>query len=459
MTFSALDSALTGPLFATEAMRAVFADRARLAAMLRTEAALARAEARYGLAAKSLAAAIEKISPEDIDLADLGRDTEKAGVPTIPFVKAVQAKLPKKLRPDFHRGTTTQDILDTALVLQMAEAFRLVADDLREILSGLARLATRYRATPCAGRTYGQHAAPVTFGYVVALWLMGIADTAAALPDLRRRTLVVSLGGPVGTLSGLGDKAGQVIKALAGELGLGVPVAPWHVLRGRIVETGTWLAMLIGALAKMAEDVARLASTEVGEVAEPHEPGRGGSTALPHKRNPVSATVIRAAHGAATGHVVTLLDSMAAEYQRPAGAWHAEWHALPQLFGLASGALREARHLAGGLTVDATRMRRNLEMTGGLLMAGEAAAALAPMLGRAEAHQLVEDAASEARRSATPLRNIMLAAPALPHRARQAVDKALDIGPSIDAAAAVVAPVVAEARAVRARLRNRGRKG
>lgn len=459
MTFSPLDSALTGPLFASEAMRAVFSDRARLAAMLKVEVALARAEANYGLAAKSLAAAIEKIGPDDIDLADLGHDTATAGVPTIPFVKAVQAKLPEKLRPDFHRGTTTQDILDTALVLQMAEAFRLIADDLREILSGLARLATRYRTTPCAGRTYGQHAAPVTFGYVAAIWLAGIADAATALPDLRRRTLVVSLGGPVGTLSGLGNKARQVSRALASELGLAAPVAPWHALRGRMVETGTWLATVIGALAKMAEDVARLSSTEIGEVAEPYAPGRGGSTALPHKRNPVSATVIRAAHGAAKGHVVTLLDSMAAEYQRPAGAWHAEWHALPQLFGLVSGALREARNLAGGLTVDTVRMRRNLEMTGGLLMAGEVAATLAPILGRAEAHWLVEDAAGEARTSAIPLRDAVLAAPALPPRARQTVEEAFDIGPSVDAAAATVAPIVAEARAVRARLANPRRKG
>jgi 3-carboxy-cis,cis-muconate cycloisomerase len=458
MTFSALDSALTGPLFATDAMRAVFSDRARLAAMLRTEAALARAEAKYGLAANGLAAAIEKIGPDELDLASLGHDTATAGVPTIPFVKAVQARLPAKLRPDFHRGTTTQDIIDTALVLQMAEAYRLVADDLREILAGLARLATRYRATPCAGRTYGQHAAPVTFGYVAALWLAGIADAAAALPDLRRRTLVVSLGGPVGTLAGLGDRAGPVTRSLAGELGLGVPVAPWHVLRGRIVEIGTWLAMLIGALAKMAEDVARLSSTEIGEVAEPYTPGRGGSTALPHKRNPVSATVIRAAHGAAKGHVVTLLDSMAAEYQRPAGAWHAEWHALPQLFGLASGALREARNLAGGLTADAARMRRNLEMTGGLMMAGEVAAALAPVLGRAEAHRLVEDAASEARTTATPLRDAIRAAPALPKKARQAAEEAFDIGRSVASAAAAIAPIVVEARAIRARLKNPRRK-
>ena len=440
-------------------MRAVFSDRARLSAMLRTEAALARAEAKYGLAAKGLAAAIETIGPDDLDLASLGQDTATAGVPTIPFVKAVQAKLPTKLQPAFHRGTTTQDIIDTALVLQTAEAYRLVANDLRAILAGLVRLATRYRTTPCAGRTYGQHAAPVTFGYVAALWLAGIADAAAALPGLRRRTLVVSLGGPVGTLSGLGDKAGPVTSALAGELGLGVPVAPWHVLRGRMVEAGAWLATLIGALAKMAEDVARLSSTELGEVAEPYTPGRGGSTALPHKRNPVSATVIRAAHGAAAGHVVTLLDSMAAEYQRPAGAWHAEWHALPQLFGLASGALREARNLADGLTVDAPRMRRNLDLTGGLLMAGEVAAALAPVLGRADAHQLVEGAASEARKSAISLRDAILAAPTLPDGARQTVDEAFAIGPSVAAAAAAVAPVVVEARAIRARLKNTGRKG
>lgn len=458
MTFSALDSAITGPLFATDAMRDVFSDRARIAAMLRTEAALARAEAQYGLANKSLAAAIDKISSDDLDFEDLGRQTAIAGVPTIPFVKAVQAKLPAKLRVDFHRGATTQDIADTALVQQMADAFRLIADDLRDIIAGLARLATRHRATPCAGRTYGQHAAPVTFGYVAAIWLAGIADAADALPRLRQRALAVSLGGPVGTRSGLGDKADRVAKAFARDLGLVAPTAPWHVARGRMVETGTWLALLIGALAKMAEDVARLSATEIGEVAEPHVPGRGGSTAMPHKRNPISATVILAAHGAAKGHVVTLLDSMAAEYQRPAGAWHAEWHALPQLFGLASGALREARNLAGGLTVDKARMARNLDMTGGLPMAGAVAAALAPSLGREKAHSLVEAAANTARTTGTPLRDVMIGDANLPPKLHPAIESAFDIRPSVDAASAIVDPIVAEARSVRARLADRRRK-
>jgi 3-carboxy-cis,cis-muconate cycloisomerase len=458
MTFSALDSAITGPLFATDAMRAVFSDRSRIAAMLKVEAALARAEARHGLAAKGLAPAIERMTADDIDLAALGRETAMAGVPVIPFVKAVEARLPPTLRPDFHRGATTQDIADTALVLQMADAFRLIAADLGEILDGLSRLATRYRATPCAGRTYGQHAAPVTFGYVAALWLAGITDAGAGLPQLRERALVASLGGPVGTLAGLGEKANKVSESFAEELGLSVPPAPWHVLRGRMVETGTWLATLIGALAKMAEDVARLSSTELGEVAEPHAPGRGGSSALPHKRNPVSATVILAAHAAAKGHVVTLLDAMAAEYQRPVGLWHAEWHALPQLFGLASGTLREARSLAAGLSVDATRMRSNLEMTAGLLMAGEVATALAPTFGREAAHRLVEAAASAARQSGRPLRDIILAAESLPAKARPAVEAAFDPGPSVAAAAAAIAPIVAEAKAVRARLADRRRR-
>ncbi len=456
MTFSALDSAILGPLFATNAMRAVFTDRARLAAMLRTEAALARVEARHGFVATALAPAIEGISADDFDLDELGRATAEAGVPVIPFVKAVEAKLPSKLRNDFHFATTTQDIADTALVLQMSQAFDLIAADLRDILAALSRLAVRHRGTPCAGRTYGQHAAPVTFGYVAAVWLAGIADAASGLPALRERVLAVSLGGPVGTLSGLGDKAAKVAAGVSRELGLAAPVASWHVLRGRMVETGMWLALLIGALAKMAEDVARLSATEIGEVSEPHAPGRGGSSAMPHKQNPVSATVILAAHAAAKGHVVTLLDAMAAEHQRPVGLWHAEWHALPQLFGLASGALREARSLAAGLTVDKARMKANLDMTGGMLFAGAVAAALAPSLGREQAHRLVEEAAGAARASGKPFRDVVLAD--CPAKARQAIENAFAIDPAIDAASAAVAPIVAEARTVRARLAARKRK-
>jgi 3-carboxy-cis,cis-muconate cycloisomerase len=454
MTFAAIDSALTGPLFATEAMRAAFSDRSRLAAILRAEAALARAEARYGFVDKALAPAIEAIAPGDLDSDALGREIAVSGIPIIPFARAVEAKLPERLRGGFHYATTTQDIVDTALALQMAAAFRLIAGDLDAILAGLSRLARRHRLTPCAGRTLGQHAAPVSFGYVAALWLAGIAEVASSLVWVREAAEVVSLSGPVGTLAGLGDKGQKVVAAMARELGLGAPAIGYHVRRARLVKTGTWLATLIGALAKMAADVSRLAASEIGEVAEPTIPGRGGSSAMPHKRNPVASIVILAAQAAAKGHVVTLLDAMAAEYQRPVGLWHAEWHALPQLFGLASGALREARTLAEGLVVDPGRMRENLEASRGLLAAGSVASALAAALGRKEAHALVERAAERVRETGRPLGDILAGDAAIPEGLRGTVEAALDIAPAIAAAADVVDRALAEARPVRAVLRK-----
>jgi 3-carboxy-cis,cis-muconate cycloisomerase len=233
------------------------------------------------------------------------------------------------------------------------------------------------------------------------------------------------------------------MEAFARDLGLAAPALPWHATRARMAETGAWLALLIGALAKMATDVVFLSSTEVGEVAEPHVPGRGGSSAMPHKRNPVAATVILAAHGAAPGLAATLLTAMAAGGQRPAGAWHAEWHALPQLFGLASGALREARRLAEGLTVDKRRMRANLDLTRGLLFADAAAAALAPKFGRAEAHKLVEKSADTVRTSGASLRQVLLKQADIPAPVRKAVDAAFDLAPSIAAAAAMTDRVLA----------------
>ncbi len=440
MSFSALDSALTGPLFATAEMRAVFSDRARIGAMLRVEAALARAEARFDLAPEGLPAAVEAIDPGSLDLEKLGAETALAGVPVIPFVKAVQARLPKDLEPAFHKGATTQDVLDTALVLQMREALALIASDLRAAISALAALAREHRATPCVGRTYGQHAAPITFGFKAAVWLTGLADAAEELPRLRSRVLVASLGGPVGTLAGLGEKGPAVARAFAEDLGLSAAPMSWHALRARMAEAGAWLAILIGALAKIATDVAHLASTEVGEAAEPHMPGRGGSSAMPHKRNPVSSTIILAAHAAAKGHVVTLLDAMAAADERSAGLWHAEWHALPQLFGLASGALREGRRLAEGLEIDAARMRANLDATKGLLFADSAASALAGAIGRGEAHKLVEEAAEVVRRTGRDLRSV-LSELAGEHAA--ALDKAFDLAPAVAAASRWVEPAVA----------------
>jgi 3-carboxy-cis,cis-muconate cycloisomerase len=435
VTFSALDSDLFGDLFATHAMRAVFSDHARLAAMLQAEAALARAEARFGLVPDGLALAIHAIGPEDLDREKLGEGTALAGVPTIPFVKAVQALLPRELEPFFHRGATSQDIFDTALVLQIGQALALLETDMAATIAGLAALAQKHRKTPCIGRSYGQHAAPVTFGYKAAIWATGIAEMAARLPELRSRALSASLGGPVGTLAALGEKGPAVAEAFAAELGLAAAPIAWHTSRARIAETGAWLALLIGALAKMATDVAHLASTEVGEVAEPHAAGRGGSSAMPHKQNPVSATIIQAAHGAAPGHLATLVSAMAAQHERPAGAWHAEWHALPQLFGLASGALREGRRLAEGLLVDEPRMLSNLSITRGLIFADGAAAGLAEHLGRQAAHALLERAAEVVRATGQPLAEVLRNDAAIPPEAKSRLDAAFDLQPAIEAAA------------------------
>jgi 3-carboxy-cis,cis-muconate cycloisomerase len=448
LSFAALDSRLVGPLFASEAMAGVFSDEAWLAAMIRTEAALAEAEAGLGLVPPELAPAIAALSPADLDLAALGRETARAGVPVIPFLKALRAKLPAQLEPHLHKGATTQDILDTALVLRLREALALLAADLGPTLDGLARLAERHRRTPCAGRTYGQHAAPVTFGFKAATWALGLAEVSAELPRQRRRCFAVSLGGPVGTLAGLGHAGPAVLERFRAD------AAPWHVRRTRIAGLGAWLAELMGALAKLATDVAHLASTEVGEVEEPYLPGRGGSSAMPHKRNPVSSTVILSAHMAAKGPMIILFDAMAAAHERPAGAWHAEWHALPTLFGLASGALQEARRLAEGLTIHPDRMRAGLDLTRGLLFADAAAAALAPSLGgREAAHALVEQAAAEVRDRGEDLAAVLRRLVREP-AAREALERAFDLEPAVAAAALWTDRALVEVERARAALRD-----
>ncbi|MBV9393441.1 MAG: adenylosuccinate lyase family protein, partial [Methylobacteriaceae bacterium] len=416
-----------------DAMREIFSDRSRLANMLRAESALARAQARLRLAPPELATAIEAISPDDLDIAALGRSTAIAGVPTIPFIKVVRERLPQELERAFHKGATTQDIVDTALVLQMRDGLKLIESDLARIIKGLVRLARAHRATPCVGRTYGQHAVPLTFGYKVAVWATGIAEAAAELPALRARALAASLGGPVGTLATFGDKGPALLEAFARELDLAAPPIAWHALRGRMAETGAWIAVMIGALAKMAGDVVHLMSTEVGELAEPHLPGRGGSSAMPHKRNPVGSTIIIAAHAAAKGHVTTLFEAMAVSHERSPGFWHAEWLSLPQLFGLASRALREAAAIAEGLSVDADRMRDNLDVTRGLLFSDAAASALAPRHGSGQAHRMIEQAAGKVRDEGKHLRDVLLADSKL-EGDRQAIERAFDLAPFIDAA-------------------------
>jgi len=442
MSYSPLDSRLYAPFLTTPAMAAVFADRAFVAAMLRFEAGLARAQARHGLVPAGLAAAIEAVDPDDFDLDALGAGTTLSAVVPVPFVKMLTAKLPRELQASVHLGATTQDVSDTALSLQMRAAFALLAADLAAILDGLCRLAETHARTPCIGRTYGQHAAPVSFGYKVAVWAAGIAELADDLRHVRDRACKVQLGGPVGTLAASGEHADAVLDDLALDLGLERPPIVWHTRRAAPVAAGHWLARLCGALGKMATDVAHLASTEVGEVAEPAAPGRGGSSSMPHKRNPVAATAILANAQAASGHAASLTMSMLAAHERPTGAWQAEFHSLATLFGLAAGACAQGRVLATGLTVDAAAMARNLDVTRGLVFADAAAAALAPSLGRAAALDAVTLAADRVRRDGITLAEALVAG----GHAGADLRHVFDPGPAVAAAAARTARAVARVR-------------
>lgn len=447
MAFSSLDSTLTGPLFRTAEMAAIFSDRARLLAMLRVEAALARAQAQHSLVPAELADAIAVLSVDRLDFDALGHATALSGVPVIPFVKAVQKQLPPDLETYFHFGATTQDIADTALALQMRDALRLVAQDLASVIAALAIMAERYRATPCMGRTYLQHAAPVTFGFKIAARLAGLCELAAQLPELSATSLCVSLGGPVGTLTAFGEQGPAIVRAFARDLNLSAPVIAMHTQRVPMVSLATWLAALCGVLGAWGQDIVHLASTEVGEVSEPYVAGRGGSSAMPHKRNPVSATVLVAAATAAPGLAATALSTMAAVHERPAGAWHAEWTILPQLFGLVSGALREARVLADGLNVDEARMQANIALTRGLIFADAAAIALAPVRGRAAAYEAVEQASHTVRETGSDLRVVLLAS-ARSSEERALIEGSFAIEPAMIAASQWVTPVCDRARAL-----------
>lgn len=457
MSFSALDSTLSGPLFVPPSMVEIWSDQSRLAAMLKVEWALAMAQTQHGLCPPGVAEAVAALDTRDFDLAALGQATALSGVPTIPFINALRKRLPPECEPYVHKGATTQDVMDTALMMQVRQAMELVLPLAVEVLAALSALAARHAHTPCVGRSYGQHAVPVSFGYKVAIWLSGLCDALAPWPALAPTILKASLAGPVGTLSGRSPAHGKAAQEFARLVGLSFDPVPWHVRRSPVVSLAGFVTQLLGALAKMAGDIVNLASTEVGEVSEPFIAGRGGSSAMPHKRNPVGATVILAAFQAAQGLNQTMQASLLASHERPAGAWHAEWHALPQLLGLAAGALHEARQLAEGLDVDARRMAVNLEQTHGLIYADAVASALAADLGASRAHHLIEQAAGTVRQTGQHLLEVISASPDLPAGLRGERLKALfDPTPAVQAASMIVPAARAQAMQVMAALHKKG---
>jgi 3-carboxy-cis,cis-muconate cycloisomerase len=388
---------LLTPVWAGTAVARATGDVAFLQAMLDAEAALSRAQAALGQAPASAAEAVTAAARADrFDVHAIAVRAQEGGNPVIPLVADLTAAVPADAAPFVHRGATSQDIVDSAMMLVADRAVAAVLDDLRRAAEALGRLAVEHRATAMAGRTLTQHAVPTTFGLRVAGWRSLVLDGADRLAALR---LPVQLGGAAGTLAAFEALAAApgsgvaLVEAFASELELGVPALPWHVLRTPIAELAAALAMTVGALGKMAADVAVLSRTEIGEVAES---AAGNSSAMPHKANPVRAALISAAARQAPGLAAVLFGALVAEDDRPAGAWHAEWQPLRELLRLAGGAADAAAGLAEGLRVFPRRMLDNLHRTKGLVVSERLAAELAGPLGRGPAKRLLAEAAARA---------------------------------------------------------------
>jgi 3-carboxy-cis,cis-muconate cycloisomerase len=393
MPSTVFDSGIFRDAFGSRAMRAIFSDAATVARYVEVEVALAAAEARAGVIPEEAAAAIKRLARADgIDMGQLKAETDLVGYPIVGVVHQL-AKQCGEAGRYVHWGATTQDIMDTATVLQVKAALALIGEDLAALDATLAALAEKHCDTVMPGRTHLQHALPVTFGHKAAVWLGMIARHRQRLAELSPRVLVGQFAGAAGTLASLGDKGLAVHDALMDELGLGRPDTPWHAARDNIAEVGAFLGLVTGTLAKIATDVMLLMQTEVGEASEPFLQGRGSSSTMPQKRNPISCELILAAAKVVRQQAGLLLDAMAADHERAAtGPWHLEWVALPEAFIASSGALRQARFMLEGLTVDAARMRRNLNLTGGLIVAEAVMMALAEHIGRGQAHDVVYDA-------------------------------------------------------------------
>ena len=418
MTIGVLQSTLFGDMFGTAAMRAVFGEAAFLGRCIEVEAALARAQARLGIipaeAAEAISAAAARLAaePARLDLDRLKRETATVGYPILPLVRQL-ADAAGPAGRYLHWGATTQDIMDSAAVLQIRAGLELIEADLDAVRRHLAALARQYRDTPMAGRTHLQHALPVTFGYKAAVWLAALDRHAARLKELRPRVLSVQFGGAAGTLASLGAGAAALRSTaeLARELGLAEPAITWHVARDGIVETVQFLALLGGSLGKIAFDVMLMSATEFGEAAEPFVAGRGSSSTMPQKRNPISCELILAAAKALRQQAGLALDAMVSDFERATGPWHVEWIAVPEAFGYAAGALHQSAFMLGGLIVDPKRMAQNLGMTHGLIVAEAVMMGLAPHTGRNEAHDLVYDACRAAIEQNKPLADILLGMP------------------------------------------------
>jgi 3-carboxy-cis,cis-muconate cycloisomerase len=391
-----LDSTIFGPLFCDGEINGLFSDQAYIRALVEVEIALARAEARAGVIPAAAADQIAAAKADKIDIDALAKGTLRSGFPIIALVQELRKQVGADAAAYVHWGATTQDVMDTGCVLQLRSAIALMRGHLNTVVKGLSSLAERYRETVLAGRTHSQQALPVTFGLKAAGWMAPLLRHVERLRELEPRLLVVQFGGAAGTLAALGDKGLAVTHALADELKLSVPVMPWHAQRDSLVEMGGWLSLVTGSLAKMAQDVILMAQTEVAEVSESAEPGRGGSSTMPQKSNPITSELIVAAARLNAALLAALHNGQIQEHERGTHGWQVEWLTLPQMIQLTGGALKHAADLAENLQVDAAAMSANIANANDVILAEAAVFALARAMPRGRAEELVKDACAVA---------------------------------------------------------------
>ena len=400
--------ALFGPSLSTDLMLATVSDRAWVQAMLDVEAAVARAESRLGLIPSAVADGIAgHCRVDEFDVAQLGRAAVRSANPVVPLINALRAAVSKDAAPYVHHGATSQDVLDTAMMLIGRRGLALILADLDKAAAAAATLADRHRATLMAARTLLQQALPTTFGLKAAGWLVGIVEARSETARVARTRLAVQFGGAAGTMAALSDRGLDVARELSAELSLAEPTLPWHTSRARVVEVAAALGVGAGVAGKVALDVVLMAQTEVGEISERAVPGRGASSALPQKRNPVDAIEILAGVRGITAQIAVLQGAMVQEHERAAGGWQAEWPAFAETLRLAGGAVSRLASLLAGLEVDPDRMRRNLDLSGGRIMAEHVVTLLGERMDRVMARALVDTAVSTSTTTGRPFKDVL----------------------------------------------------
>jgi 3-carboxy-cis,cis-muconate cycloisomerase len=408
MASTIIDSSIFQGIFSSDAMRQVWSDENRTAKYIDVERALARVQARLGLIPQEACDEIvSHCELSQIDMARLRQQTERIGYPILGVVTQINQLCRDKLGEYVHWGATTQDITDTATVLQIREGLAIVDAELDAIASALARLCREHRLTPVIGRSNLQQAIPVTFGYKMAGLLSAVLRHRERIAQLRERVLVGEFAGAAGTLASLETGAMETQAGLCAELGLKQPVIAWHTIRDNIAEVGAVLGLIGGTLGKLSMDVKLMMQTEVGEVFEPYHHGRGSSSTMPQKRNPISSCYIHAAISVVRQHAAALMDAMVADHERSTGPWEIEWIVLPEAFCLIAGALKQSRAVVEGLEVDPVAMRRNIDMTHGLVMSEAVMMGLGKFIGREYAHDLVYDICREALKQQRPLLDLL----------------------------------------------------